>query len=649
MGFKKLYVGFVIIVLLSLLNLVFNYLSAKKNISSMTEMNQKIAPYVQKLNDLKDIVTVSKLYTTSWVFLPKNKEDKKQLRQFQKIGYPTISTDILVFIETYPQFEEQDSIREILKSFDEVILYESEIMSLLNTFSSYEEGSIAPAMAQDILAFQVLPQSKALLKRLNEIVYRREILATSLSHDIDLSLNKMLKVVPVLSFIIFLIIIFSIFYIHKYITKPVVSVQRVLHKMAKGMFLPIKEVSGDGIIKDMIYALQTLNKSFENTSSFAVNIGKGKFDTKYQPLSNEDELGKALIEMRDSLLEYSTEMEIKVEKRTEELQQALTDLKSTQSQLIQAEKMASLGQLIAGVAHEVNTPIGAISASVGAIKDAINNSRKLIPQVHVLLSESQLSLFNQLIETGFSNSDTVFSSREERKHKKELKQYFEEAGFDHSKKLASQFADIGIYKGLSDYNELLKLESVDLIMKTAYFLVLQKKSCKNIELAVKKATKVVFALKTYSRKEENGEKSQSNITENIETVLTLYKNTFRQGVEIKRDYEAVPDINCYIDELGQVWTNLITNAVYAMDSKGDLSIGIKNLEDTIEVSFGDNGSGIPEERLKEIFTPFYTTKKKGEGTGLGLDIVKKIVDKHQGTIAVTSEVGKGTKFIIFWT
>ncbi|MGC1246890.1 MAG: ATP-binding protein, partial [Spirulinaceae cyanobacterium] len=120
---------------------------------------------------------------------------------------------------------------------------------------------------------------------------------------------------------------------------------------------------------------------------------------------------------------------------------------------------------------------------------------------------------------------------------------------------------------------------------------------------------------------------------------TLYHNQLKQGVKVQRNYTEIPSILCYPDELNQVWTNLIHNALQAMNNQGDLIIDVVEEKNQAKVSFTDTGKGIPEEIKSRIFKPFFTTKPPGEGSGLGLDIVSKIVDKHQGQITFESQPG----------
>ncbi|NES73188.1 MAG: GHKL domain-containing protein, partial [Okeania sp. SIO2D1] len=202
--------------------------------------------------------------------------------------------------------------------------------------------------------------------------------------------------------------------------------------------------------------------------------------------------------------------------------------------------------------------------------------------------------------------------------------------------------DIDIYDRIEDFFPLLKQQEHNQIIEKVYQLSSVKKSAKTINTAINRAAKVVFALKSYARYDDSGEKVKSQITNEIETVLTLYHNQLKHGVEVIRNYEEVDSIYCYPDELNQVWTNIIHNSLQAMKNMGKLEINVKQREEQVLVSITDSGEGIAPEIKEKIFTPFFTTKPTGEGSGMGLDIVKRIVDKHQGNITVASVPGQTT-------
>ncbi len=187
---------------------------------------------------------------------------------------------------------------------------------------------------------------------------------------------------------------------------------------------------------------------------------------------------------------------------------------------------------------------------------------------------------------------------------------------------------------------LLKSSHSDWVLHLAYNLTRLQGNCRTIQIAVERASKVVFALKTYARYDHAGEPKLSSLPDTLNTVVELYRNLIKQGVEVIRDFHDVPSIWCFPDELIQVWTNLIHNAIQAMNGEGTLRLSIHPVDNNVQVSIADSGCGIPPELQEKIFEPFFTTKPMGEGSGLGLDIAKKIIDKHQGNMTVQSKLGE---------
>ena len=338
------------------------------------------------------------------------------------------------------------------------------------------------------------------------------------------------------------------------------------------------------------------------------------------------------------LAEYSRTLELQVTERTLELSQALENLKTAQNKLIQSEKMVALGQLVAGVAHEINTPLGVIRASSFNNIKALGEFLEQMPQLFVKLSASEQDLFFAFLEKSF-NSESQISSREKRKLKRDLQAQLQARSIARARHIANILSDIGIHQEIEPFLPLLKSPDVDLILQLAYNLARLYSNSNNSIIAIERASKVVFALKNYARYDPTGEKQQVDITEGIETVLELYHNQLKQGIEVIRDYPSLPLIFCYPDELIQVWTNLIHNAIQAMRGKGKLEISMEQQNEQIIVKITDSGCGIPEDIKDKIFQPFFTTKPMGEGSGLGLDIARKIIDKHQGDIEVESVPG----------
>jgi PAS domain S-box-containing protein len=341
------------------------------------------------------------------------------------------------------------------------------------------------------------------------------------------------------------------------------------------------------------------------------------------------------------LSEYNRTLELQVQQRTQELSQALKHLKATQQELIQSEKMAALGQLVAGIAHEINTPLGAIRASIGNIIIALEQSLRQLPQLFQRLSPARQADFFALLDAARHNQQTL-STREERQLKRVLKQELETLGFEDSSAIASALAKLGITQEITPLLPLLQDENQALILEAAYSLFAQQTNSQTIRLAVERASKIVFALKSYVHQNSSGQMTQALVSSGIDIVLTLYHNQLKQGIDVIKRYQDTLPILCYPEELNQVWTNLIHNAIQAMNNRGKLEIVTEQRDDWIVVKFTDYGCGIPPEIQAKIFEPFFTTKPTGEGSGLGLYLVRNIIDKHQGKIEVESQPGRTT-------
>jgi two-component system NtrC family sensor kinase len=303
---------------------------------------------------------------------------------------------------------------------------------------------------------------------------------------------------------------------------------------------------------------------------------KEKYDAQKEAIT-------VLAENERIIKEQNTFLENKVNERTTELSKTLEDLKSTQNQLVMNEKMASLGQLVAGIAHEINNPINFVSSNIGPLKRDFND----IHTIFVKYKEQDPTTLNPVIAKMIKDLDLEF------------------------------------------------------IFKEIYELI------DGIDEGSKRTSEIVRSLRNFSRTDES-ELKLADINEGIDSTLLILQSKLKsKSIKIERHLEKLPFINCYPGQLNQVFMNIISNASDAIDhSTGIIEVSSKAENNNIYISIKDNGFGMSTETKAKIFDPFYTTKNVGSGTGLGLSITYGIINKHNGSILVDSELGVGSTFTI---
>lgn len=351
---------------------------------------------------------------------------------------------------------------------------------------------------------------------------------------------------------------------------------------------------------------------------------------------------------------FSQELERKVEQRTaelrrtnDELQSALTELKEAQSALIHSEKMAGLGTLAAGIAHEINTPAGAIQGSIQTLGSTM---QRLVQRLQAIVAgvkePAQVTAFLDEVDRVRASAPDAppVSPTELRTRARELAAALQEGGIAAPRRLARRIVEAGAESLAPRVVQLAASVEPAQLVGAVEDIVFLERSSRSIQTAIRSIVRLVGTLKRYSHTDQSAVE-EVDLTETIETTLTILHNELRYGITVSRNYGTLPRIPVYVDELNQVWTNIIQNAAQAMEGKGEIAIETFESGESIGVRITDSGPGIPPQDIARLFEPFFTTKPRGEGTGLGLSIVRQIVDKHGGSIQVDTRPGK-TSFTV---
>lgn len=321
-----------------------------------------------------------------------------------------------------------------------------------------------------------------------------------------------------------------------------------------------------------------------------IKIEKEKADTLRILHENETAINRSLNKAKRELQEKNLELErrtFELEEEKARLKDAYDKLNQMQAQLLQSEKLASLGQLSAGVAHELNNPIGFVYSNLGTLAEYVQDIEKLLEKYMVL--EKQIS--GQRSYAELINEIEVLKKQ------------------------------IGLHSILDDFDKIIA-ES--------------QEGAQRVKI-------IVQNLKDFAHRDK-GRLELGDVNKGIESTLNIVWNELKYKATVVKKYGTIPQIECFPQQLNQVFMNLLVNAAQAIEDKGEIIIRTFQKDKKVVVEISDSGIGISKEHLEHIFEPFFTTKEVGKGTGLGLSVVYGIIQNHGGQIEVESEVGKGSLF-----
>lgn len=320
-------------------------------------------------------------------------------------------------------------------------------------------------------------------------------------------------------------------------------------------------------------------------------------------------------------------------------------IRSFTQNVLQSEKLMALGKISAGLAHELNNPASAMVRSAQNLHDLIHQTPEGFKAVMTMrATEEQTDAINKILFDKIDNkveSDLTLLQLESMKD--DIIDWLEDEDVENAEELADTFVDFNFSEDdLEELKETAGEKYLGVILNWVYSTLNKESLIKEINESANRISELVTSIKTYSHMDRGSDKASFDIHEGIISTLIMLKHKFKKkNIRVEKVLDkTIPSIKAHPGELNQIWTNIIDNAIDAMDQDGKLTIKTYNDHEYICVHIQDNGSGIPEELKNRIFEPFFTTKDVGKGTGMGLDIVHKIIEQHNGTIDIDSHPGE---------
>lgn len=315
----------------------------------------------------------------------------------------------------------------------------------------------------------------------------------------------------------------------------------------------------------------------------------------------------------------------------------------------QQEKVHALGQLSAGIAHELNNPASAINRISSELNKRLKLNYELTEQLfRHNIDAALIKNLRNLIDSKQRTAKPRLSAIQSMERENEIIDWLENAGFPESQQVSETFLEAGFAgNDLEDIRTSVTKEAFIQVIYWVENLLSTQRMVKDMEEASSRISFLVGAIKTHVHMDRTEDLQPTDIHTGIESTLTLLGHKLREkNINVKKLFaEDLPEVPAHVGELNQVWTNIIDNAVYAVDKSGEIIIETSTDGKNVSAKITDNGPGIPAEILSRVFDPFFTTKKVGEGTGIGLDLVSRIVKRHNGEVKVDSSPGR-TRFSI---
>lgn len=373
----------------------------------------------------------------------------------------------------------------------------------------------------------------------------------------------------------------------------------------------------------------------------------GFVDDRAQAHQQVRETQDKLEAVNATLAERVAERTAELELANDELRQAISDLERTQNELATSQKMASLGRLMAGIAHELNSPLGAVAGANRVLRETLAHRVPKLLESGGKLTEGEKSAAVCLLQRGLQAPplEEGLRSRRERRTAAAATAHALEERHRWAAEIVTEYQLLGFPDEL---RTVLDSDCSQEILETVTAFGTAMRSAIVVSLGTDKAARTVQALHNYAHSSHSAEPEHMSLAQEINVVLELLHSDSQRGIKVTKNFDENILVHGMRDPLNQVWMNLIKNALHAMEYRGTLTLTVEPAvaPGVACVMVGDTGHGIPEHIQPRLFEPFFSTKEDGEGIGIGLGICKQIIESHQGSIEYETGAA-GTTFSVF--
>jgi signal transduction histidine kinase len=649
----RIYISFLSLGSLFIVNAILTVFILNSSKTLADHMRNVVDPSLKKLDDFRDMLVQSKMYSTNWVFLRYSEKDKQTLQYIHNKGYNELKLQLQQLSAQWQSKENRDSLHQLFKGFEKLLRQEKDIMNSLQRFSDYDDP-VLKLNAESIIENNVLPQTETLTNCLFGIISKEHKLRSIEEEKLQNAFNVFWAVVVLLAFSIIAIGFLLSKYLTNIIVNPVKQIRNIVYDLGRGVTNKIENHHKADEIGEMVAAVNQLSDKLRYTAEFAQKTGERKFDEPFQPLSDDDTLGKALVMMRDNL--KSVDESLNLAQHTAKL--GSWEFNMETGETFCSDELYRVFEVVPSSVVPLHQPF-LDNLSPDDRDDLSKLVYNSLQTGESFTWECRISCKSGIIKTLFLQTNVTKNKNEQVTklygivqditERKKAEQQLEAKNneLQLKNKELEQFA----YVTSHDLQEPLRTISsfVDQFQKI-YKEGLDERGQKFLLYIVQATDRMRTLIKDlldYSRIGRKKELAPVDCNEIVNIVLADLNSAIKEsGAEIKTG--KLPVIKGYTTELKQLFQNLIINAIKfrKKEIQPEIQIVSHPVGGGYEFVIKDNGIGIPEEHNERIFVIFQRlhTRTEYDGSGIGLSHCKKIVELHGGKIWVQSKPGEGSTF-----